>query len=60
MPGVTIGEGSIIGANSLVLSDTEPWTIYVGNPARPIKIRNKGNILEYYKNLNDMDYNSNY
>jgi len=55
MPGVTLAEGCIIGANSVVLSDTEPWTIYVGSPAKPIKKREKGNIYEYYKKLKDND-----
>jgi len=37
MPGVTIGEGSIIGANSLVACDIPPWTIAAGNPAKVLK-----------------------
>jgi acetyltransferase-like isoleucine patch superfamily enzyme len=51
MPGVTIGEGSVIGAAALVTEDTEPWTIYVGIPARPIKIRKKELMLDYAKRL---------
>lgn len=51
MPGVTLAEGSILGANSLLTKDTEPWTIYVGSPARPVKIRNKDLILKYAKEL---------
>lgn len=46
LPGVTLGEGSIIGANSLVTRDTEPWMVYGGSPARPIKKRDKDRILE--------------
>jgi galactoside O-acetyltransferase len=38
-PGVTIGEGAVAGAGSVVNSDLEPWTVYVGVPARPIKAR---------------------
>jgi len=38
-PGVTIGEGAIVGANSLVLHDVEPWTVVAGSPARFIKPR---------------------
>jgi acetyltransferase-like isoleucine patch superfamily enzyme len=41
MPGVTLGEGSVVGAGSVVTQDTEPWTIYVGSPAKPIKARDK-------------------
>ena len=35
-PNVKIGEGAIIGSNSLVLRDVEPWTINVGSPCRKI------------------------
>ncbi|GAB2473717.1 galactoside O-acetyltransferase [Hymenobacter qilianensis] len=51
MPNVTIAEGSVVGACSLVTKDTEPWTIYVGVPARPIKIRPRAKMLEYAKQL---------
>jgi acetyltransferase-like isoleucine patch superfamily enzyme len=37
LPGVTIGDGSIIGANSVVSRDIPPNTIAVGAPAVPIK-----------------------
>ncbi len=40
-PGVTIGEGAVIGSNSLVLRDIEPWTVNVGSPCKPIKKRQK-------------------
>lgn len=39
MPGVHIGDGVIIGANSTVASDVQPYTIVAGNPARPIRRR---------------------
>ncbi|MCC6370398.1 MAG: hypothetical protein IT236_05270 [Bacteroidia bacterium] len=51
MPGVTIAEGSVIGACSLVTKDTEPWTVYIGTPARPVKVRPKEKMLEYAKKL---------
>lgn len=51
MPNVTIGEGSVIGACSLVTKDTEPWTIYVGVPARPIKIRPREKMMTYAKKM---------
>lgn len=41
MPGVTLGEGTSIGAMSLILKSTEPWGIYVGNPAKRLKDRKK-------------------
>lgn len=37
LKGVTIGEGAIISAGSVVRSDVEPWTIVAGNPAVVIK-----------------------
>lgn len=40
-PGITIGEGAIIGSNSLVLKDIEPWTINVGSPTKIIGKRPK-------------------
>lgn len=40
-PGVTIGEGAIVGSNSLVLKDVEPWTINVGSPCKVIGKRPK-------------------
>ncbi len=33
---VTIGEGAVIGAGSMVNKDCEPWGIYVGSPARKV------------------------
>jgi acetyltransferase-like isoleucine patch superfamily enzyme len=37
LPGVTIGEGSIVGANSVVTRSLPPGVIAVGAPARPVK-----------------------
>lgn len=51
MPGITIGEGSVIGPNSLITKNTNPWTIYLGSPARAIKIRDKKTILAFAKKL---------
>lgn len=38
LPGVTVGEGAIIGARSVVFDDVEPFTIVAGNPARVIRV----------------------
>jgi acetyltransferase-like isoleucine patch superfamily enzyme len=38
-PGVTIGDGAVIGARSVVAGDVQPWTVVAGNPAKPIKKR---------------------
>ena len=37
LKGVTIGEGAIIGAGSVVTHDIPAWTIAAGNPAKVIK-----------------------
>lgn len=37
LKGVTIGEGSIVGAGSVVTKDVPDWTIVAGNPARIIR-----------------------
>lgn len=39
LPGVTIGDGSIIGAGSVLTSDVPPYSIWVGNPARLLRYR---------------------
>lgn len=46
MPGVKIGDGAIIAANSTVVKDVEPYTIYGGNPAKLIKKRFSDEIIE--------------
>lgn len=38
--GVKVSNGVILGANSFLNSDTDEYTIYAGNPAKKIKIRN--------------------
>lgn len=38
-PGVTIGEGAIVGARAVVTKDVQPWDIVAGNPAKVIKKR---------------------
>jgi len=38
-PGVVIGEGAIVGARGVAISDVPPWTVVAGNPAKPIKQR---------------------
>jgi acetyltransferase-like isoleucine patch superfamily enzyme len=37
LPGVTIGEGSVVGARSVVAEDVPPYTLVAGNPARFIR-----------------------
>lgn len=51
LPGVVMAEGSVLGANSLLKEDTEPWTVYAGNPARPIRKRSEYKAYEYAEQL---------
>lgn len=39
MPGSVLAQGSVLGANSFLKGHTEPWTVYVGTPARAIRSR---------------------
>ncbi|MHB2168925.1 CatB-related O-acetyltransferase [Alsobacter sp. R-9] len=39
MSGVTIGDGAVIAAKAHVVKDVPPYTIFGGNPARPIRQR---------------------
>lgn len=39
LPGVTLGDGCVVGAGSVVTRDVEPYAIVVGNPAKAIKNR---------------------
>lgn len=46
LPNVTIGRGSIIGANAVVSKDIPPYSIAAGNPARVIRRLDTGKRLE--------------
>ena len=39
MPGVTIGDGAIVAARSVVVADVAPYTVVDGNPARLVRER---------------------
>lgn len=51
MSGVVMSEGSVLGANSFLKESTEPWTIYAGSPARPIKKRKKEKMYSFAKEM---------
>jgi acetyltransferase-like isoleucine patch superfamily enzyme len=46
MPGIVVGEGCAIGANSFVKEDCAPWGIYGGVPAKRLKNRRRDVILD--------------
>ncbi len=56
MQGVKIGDGAIIGTNSLVTKDVEPYTIVGGNPAREIRKRFDDKTIEFLLKLKWWDW----
>ena len=47
LPGVEIGEGAVVAANSLVTKSVSPWTIVIGVPAKKFMDREKLSIKDY-------------
>ena len=41
LPGVVVGEGSSVGALSLVTKSLEPWGVFFGAPVRRLKSRSQ-------------------
>ena len=55
LPGVTLEEGTSVGAMSMVTKSTEPWSVYFGIPAKKLKSRKKDLLIleqEYLDGLN--------
>jgi putative colanic acid biosynthesis acetyltransferase WcaF len=52
-PGVTVATGAVVGARASAFKDVPAWTVVVGNPARPLRIRDQavanGAPLEIYR-----------
>ena len=40
-PGVNVGEGAVLGLGSVATRDLQPWTVYAGNPAQPLRERTR-------------------
>lgn len=51
LPGVTIGEGAIVAAGSLVHRDLAPWGIYAGTPLVQVGVRDREPILAAARTL---------
>lgn len=41
-PGVSIGDGAVLGARGVTMKSLEPWSVYAGNPARKLRDRRPG------------------
>ena len=46
MPGVTIGDGTVIGAGAVVTKDCDPGALYVGVPARRVRLHDAGEAVQ--------------
>ena len=49
LPGITLAEGSVVALGSILTKNTDKWTVYAGNPAKPVKKRQISN-LKYTSN----------
>lgn len=58
MPGITIGNGAIIGAGSIVTKDVLAYSIVVGNPATILRMRFENDIIENLENLKWWDWST--
>ena len=46
LKGVTIGRGAIVGANTQVMSDVEPFTVVAGNPMRVVRKLDETDLID--------------
>ena len=56
MPGVKIGNGSIIASNSVVVRDIEPYSIVGGNPAKLIRKRFDSDVIDLLETIKWWDW----
>jgi len=43
-PGVRVAEGAVLGARAVTVRDLAAFTVYVGNPARPVRLRSRDQV----------------
>jgi len=44
-PGVSVGEGAVLGLGSVATRDLEPWGVYAGVPAEKVKGRRRPGVV---------------
>ena len=37
LPGMNVAEGTVVVSESVIMTNTKPYTVYIGNPAKKIK-----------------------
>ena len=60
LPGVTIGEGAVVGAGAVVTKNVGPYAIVAGNPARKIGERKLANYADFETKVTDFTYELDY
>ena len=58
MPGVSIGEGAIVAANSVVTKDVPPYSVVAGSPAKVVKYRFEPDVISELMVLKVYDWPS--
>ncbi len=58
LPGIHVGDGAIVAANSTVAKDVPPYTVVGGNPAKLIRKRFDDRMIEYLLNLKWWDWSA--
>lgn len=58
LPGVHIGDGAIIGANSVVARDVPPYAVAAGNPCRVIRKRFDDELIKFLLELKWWDWDA--
>lgn len=53
LPNTILNEGTLIAAGSLFYGESEPWTVYKGNPAKPVKKIDKSSSLKNFNILKE-------
>lgn len=57
LPGIHIGDGAIIGANSVVSKNVKPYTVVAGNPIKEIRKRFTDEQIEVLEKIKWWDWN---